>query len=583
MADGDNALPQQLDMTKSIPVGSGKVAPQAGGDALPASLDMSKSQPLPGRMKTEGPQDFGSVTGNIAIGALKGTLQDVDAAGHALKAMGSAVPMPGNMDKEAGAIIPASGLRAEDAAATPHGGAQQIGTGLEEAGEWAAGDEALSALAKMPKIPPQILEMAEKYPTMTKILTSQAAKKAERVALSTAEGGAQGAVHGTAEGKSAQEAEGGALGGGLGESVVQIGSELASLAGKRVGIGTTAEQDAMRGYKPSKRNNQFLDKFQTSAPVLQADPAFREATTVRDQVDAIDDVRKNWWVQKVQPVIDSVMPNGTKVADVPLSGLEISNAIRSRIPSAMTEQSPEEAAKMDAIAKKFIPDPHGFTKPLPIGKAEETLEHYNALVARTGYWSKPASERAAMMKTDGELAGNMAAADAIRDELYKRLGIVVPGTDMAELKKTYGALRSVQDELQGRINVEGRQAPTSLKELVGLTAGIATGGVHGALAAAVPFIDREANTTARLVKRATAKQAGAEPGMATKLVTGAGKLADKTIPPATAAAGEVAGEDQPSGHHALIRTSDGAFHTVPVEHLDTVRQRDPNVTVISEK
>ena len=95
--------------------------------------------------------------------------------------------------------------------------------------------------------------------------------------------------------------------------------------------------------------------------------------------------------------------------------------------------------------------------------------------------------------------------------------------------------------------------------------------------------DREANTTARLVKRATAKQAGAEPGFGTKLVTGAGKLVDKTVPPAAAAAGEQLGESQPSGHHALIRTSDGAFHTVPVEHLDTVRQRDPDVTVISEK
>ena len=277
------------------------------------------------------------------------------------------------------------------------------------------------------------------------------------------------------------------------------------------------------------------------------------------------------------------MPNGQKVADVPLSGLNISNAIRSRIPSAMEEHSPEEAAKMRAVSDHFTPDPTRLRQPVPIGKAEETLEHYNALVARTGYWSKPATERAAMMKTDGELAGNMAAADAIREELYNRLGVVVPGTDMADLKKTYGALRNVQNELTGRINVEGRQAPTSLKELVGLTAGVATGGLHGLAAAAIPMIDREANTTTRLVKRATAKQAGAEPGLATKLVTGAGKLVDKTVPPAAAAAGEQLGESQPSGNHALIRTSDGAFHTVPVEYIDHVKQRDPGVIVLSEK
>ena len=355
------------------------------------------------------------------------------------------------------------------------------------------------------------------------------------------------------------------------------------MAGKRVGIGTTAEQDAVRGLNPRKSNVRFLADFQTAAPHMQADSEFANAKTVRDQVDALNDVRSNWWTQKVQPIIDSTMPNGQKVADVPLSGLNISNAIRSRIPSAMEEHSPEEAAKMRAVSDHFTPDPTQLRQPIPIGKAEDALEHYNALVARTGYWSKPASERAAMMKTDGELAGNMAAADAIRDELYNRLSVVVPGTDMADLKKTYGALRNVQNELTGRINVEGRQAPTSLKELVGLTAGVATGGLHGMAAAAIPMIDREANTTTRLVKRATAKQAGAEPGLATKLVTGAGKLVDKTVPPAAAAAGEQLGESQPSGNHALIRTSDGAFHTVPVEYIDHVKQRDPGATVLSEK
>jgi hypothetical protein len=581
MAGEDNALPQ-LDMSTSVPISKSgaPTAPAAGGEALPA-LDMSTSQPIPtgagaSRVATTGPQDFGSVTGNIAIGALKGTLQDADAAAHGLKAMGSAVPMPGHMDPEIGAIIPQAGVKAMDTAVTPHGGAQQIGSGLEQAAEWYAGDEALTGLSKLQRIPEGVLALAEKYPTATKILTSPAAKKVGRIGLSAAEGGAQGAVHGVAEGKSAQEAEGGAIGAGVGESAVAIGSELASLAGKRVGIGTTAEQDAMRGFKPRKSNVKFLDDFQIAAPHMQADPDFASAKNVRDQVDALNDVRSNWWNQKVKPPID-------RNANVPLNGLEISNSIRAKIPSAMKEHSPEEAAKMQAISDHFTPDSTGLRQPLPIGKAEETLEHYNALVARTGYWSKPASERAAMMKTDGELAGNMAAADAIRDELFNRLKILEPGTDMNELKKTYGALRNVQNELTGRINVEGRQAPTSLKELVGLTAGVATGGLHGAMAAAVPMIDREANTATRLVKRATAKQAGAEPGIGTKLVTGAGKLAAATVPPAMAALGEKAGEAAPSGQHILIRASDGSFHTFPAESLDHARQIDPGLQILSDK
>jgi hypothetical protein len=575
MANDQNTVPvpqgatfaPENDAASSAPAAqpAGSVPVPAGASFAPVSQTKS--------LGTLGPNDFGSVTGNIAIGALKGTLQDADAAAHGLKAAGSAVPMPGHMSPETGAIIPEQGVKAMDAAATPHGGAQQIGSGLEQAAEWAAGDEALTSLAKMQKIPESVLAMAEKYPTMTKILTSQAAKKAERVAVSSAEGGAQGAVHGVAEGKSAHEAEGGAVGGAVGESAVAIGSELAGLAGKRVGIGTSAEEDAMRGFKPGKRNNRFLDDFQRAAPHMQADPAFASANNVKDQVEALDDVRKNWWQQQVQPLVD-------RNATVPLGGIHIRNSISAQIPESMKKFHPEQAADIEKFANEFMP---GQVFNLNIKDAERDLEYFNAQLGATGYWTKPASERAAMLKTNPDVIKASAASDAIRDELYNKLNTLEPGTDMQELKKTYGSLRNVQNELQGRVNVEGRQAPTSLKELVGLTAGIATGGLHGAMAAAVPMIDREANTATRLVKRATAKQAGAEPGAATKVIRGTGKVAEAVVPPGSAAAGEKVGEGAPSGQHALIRTSDGAFHTVPVEYIDHVKQRDPGATVLSEK
>lgn len=569
MAGDQNTVPVPQGASFAPTDAAPTAPPAATGGTVPVPTGASFQ-----RVKMEGPQDFGSVTGNIAIGALKGVLQDADAAAHGLKAAGSAVPMPGNMNPEAGAIIPETGVKAMDAEATPHGGPQEIGSGIEQAAEWAGGDEALSGLAKMSKIPEGVLALAEKYPTTAKILLNPAAKKGARVALSSAEGGAQGAIHGVAEGKSKQEAEGGALGAGVGESAVAIGSELASLAGKRVGIGTSAEQDAMRGFKPRVGNNRFLDDFQRAAPHMQADPDFHAAgSDVRGQVEALDNVRKNWWQQQVQPHID-------KNETVPLGGINIRNQISAQIPASMKKFEPEKAAEVERFANQFMP---GQVFALNVGDAERDLEYMNAKLTNTGYWKMDSSQRAAALKGNPEVIMYASAGDAIRDELYSKLATLEPGTDMAELKKTYGSLRNVQKELEARATVEGRQAPTSLKELVGLTAGIATGGVHGAMAAAIPMIDREANTAGRLVKRATQKQATGEEGSVAKVVRGAGRVAEAVVPPTAAAAGEKGGEAMPSGQHALVRASDGSFHTFPVEQLDTARKVDPGLTVLSEK
>jgi hypothetical protein len=503
-----------------------------------------------GQPSTTPPPDreAGNVLENIGAGIAKGAEQTVVPVAEGL----NKIPVVGET------LAPKAGIDAMKQQSQTQGIGQGMGSALETTGEFMAGDEALSGLLKLSKIPEGVLALAEKYPKTLKAITAAA-----NVAKTSAEGAAQGAIHGEAEGKAKQEAEGGALGGALGESATQIAGELLGAVGQRVGIGTSGEQDALRGFRPGKRNTRFLDDFQTAAPHLQADPAFRDATNLKDQVDAISDVRQNWWKQQVQPWVD-------KHAAVPLSGIDIRNNIEAKIPESMKKFNPDQAADIQRFANDFMP---GQVFALNIGDAERDLEYFNAKLAATGYWNKMTAERAAMLKTNPEAIKASAAADAIRDELYNRLSMVEPGVDMAKLKQTYGALRNVGDELQGRVNVEGRQAPTSLKELVGLIAGVATGGLKGAAAAAIPAIDREANTATRLVGRATRKAATGQEGPIVNTIKKTVGAAGEVAPAAAAVTGENEGR-------VYFKDSNGGLHSVPAEHLHLAQQVDPNIKIV---
>lgn len=558
--------------TEPIPAGAtlGPVAATQATEPIPTGATLGERVG-----QTPETPHTGSILGDVAIGALKGGVHVLSGIGGAALETAEGAKNVVNKVLPAGAQIPdiPEKFRQE------RNIGEQIGGGVEDIGEFLAGDAALEGLAKATKV----VELADKYPIVAKTLKlakdhpaiAKMITTTGNIAKSAAIGGTQGAVKGAAEGKTAEEAEGGAIGGALGESATQIGAELLGAVGKRVGIGTTAEQDAMRGFKPGKRNMRFLDDFNTAAPILQADPAFRDAANVKDQVDAINDVRRNWWQTQVQPIID-------KHKGIPLNGDNIATSIRNAIPEAMKEYSPDEAKIMEDKANQWIAGGQlgstAMAKPSRntfIGKAEDALEHYNALVTKSGYWSKMPAERAALLKTDGELAGNLATANAIRDELYHRLEILEPGANMTQLKKTYGALRNVGDELQGRVNVEGRQAPTSLKELVGLVAGVATGGAHGLAAMAIPAIDREANTAQRLVSRATRKAATGGEGPVSRAVTGIARTAGAVAP----AAGAAIGEEAAAPTRVTYQASDGSLHSVPIDQLDAARKVDPNLTV----
>jgi hypothetical protein len=158
--------------------------------------------------------------------------------------------------------------------------------------------------------------------------------------------------------------------------------------------------------------------------------------------------------------------------------------------------------------------PHGGVVPGPdvLSRPElapEAVRHLNAKLTDGGWWKKSGSERAAAAKIGDPLAVTDDAARLIREKLYDHLE-TVGETGIRDLKQQYGALSSIEHSLRGQVNVVGRQAPLSLKELIGLTVAAATGPKGWAIAA-IPYIDKFVNNPARMAARATRAAIGEEP------------------------------------------------------------------------
>lgn len=536
-------------------------------------LDSAPSSAPPQTLQLDEPSTASSVAPppergmleNIVGGIAKGAAKSVTGIGNAL-ATGA--------EKITGQ--PASSLHATfaDDREKPST-ARDIGEGIENIKEFGMGsgvvEEGMEGLAKATKL----VDMAKRYPLIAETL--QMAKEHPIIAKIMGEsakgatvGGAQGAVKGSAEGKTKEGAEGGAIGGGAGSVVATAAAEaatpIAKMLGKTLGIGTSATEDAVRGARPGKRNYKFAENFERAASYMDAENLNSPAKTIEDWADHTENARNNLYQQKIQPLV-------AKHTTEPLGGVNIADSIRDEIPSAMKIEDPDQAKIMEDIANNFLP---GQKFQLQIGDAEDRLQYYNAKLAATGFWSKMPSERAALLKTNGTIAGLKAAGDAIRDEFYGRLEQLEPGANIANLKRDYGALRNVEDEIRGRVNVSDRQAPLSLKETIGIITGLGHGGPIGAAMAAIPMLDRFGNSPENLIARGVQKAARpGEEGIVAKGAQKVGKAAKEAAPQAGAMAGAGAGR-------IIFTASDGSTHSIPnnenaIAHAKAI---DPGLQIV---
>ena len=549
------AVPGQvkLDMSTAQPIQSSAPPSQTGMDDVAARHARS----APAGVNYGSSEDTG-ILSNLATGVAKG----------------AATTIQGAANLAGGRKLVNEGMLG-DTDTAPQGVSQDIGEGVENIGEFAMGDLGLEGLAKAAKI----TEMAGKYPLIAKTLAMAKehpviAKILGETVKGATTGGAQGVVKGEAEGKAKEGLEGGALGGGIGggagAAIESAVTPLAEAVAQKAGIGTSATKDAVMGARPGKRNYRFAEDFLRAAPRIDdVEAQFAKmgdpAKNVEDWADRAGAAREIVYKNKIQPLIND-HPNEV------LGNQNIVNGATKEIPDAMREYSPDEAAKMEQIISQFQPG----GKVIPLQKAEDAIQHFNAELSKTGYWSRMPQEREDLLKTDGTIAGYKAIADSLRDEFYGRLKQLNPGSDIAELKKDYGALANVENEFRGRVNVNDRQAPISLKETIGLITGMGTGGVGGAAIAALPFVDRMVNSPERMIGRAVQKAARpGEEGIAAKAVQGAGRAAKKANQTLAAPVGSGLGR-------IIFTASDGSTHSIPDDHqaLAHARTIDPGLKIV---
>ena len=282
---------------------------------------------------------------------------------------------------------------------------------------------------------------------------------------------------------------------------------------------------------------------------------------IGEAADRISDVRRKIWTDEVMPAIDR---HANEIFDT----TAVANKVRKLADApALQKNFPEDAKFLQQFADKYTSGSPLFSGDKTVAEAEKEIELYNSKLANEGYWKKTPKERVVMEKADPKIAAWRAASDEIRDGLYKHLDKAgEPG--VAALKDEYGAIGNVENEIRGQVNVAGRQRPISLKQIIGMTAGLAHGGPLGALAAALPIVDKLYNAPEELLNRAVAKSVPAGP---VKQVV---QQVAPTVGKAAKAAAGVAGENI-----LTFTASDGSVHKVNADQWGKVKEMDPGAKV----
>ena len=579
MANPQQTAPQFSNIT---PVEGGSAPAQTAAPAPTPSGQFTNIQPLPGTEDSSAAQSGAelpnSVFGNADTNSVAGNL----VAGFSKEANKSAqglIDLANKANRKLGGVggdIPSLPVTQLGENLDTKGTAQNIGGGVENIAEFAVGDEALSGLAKAAKI----VELGDKYPLIKRTLELAKqhpviAKMIGEAGKSAVVGGAQGAVKGAAEGDAATGAKEGAIGGAVGGVVGTALSEgmgaAARWAGEKVGLIPNVVKDASVGMKPRKGNVNAVQDFLRIGPKLDEINVANGggAATHEDWANIAKEARESVYQDKVEPLLQQY---GTR----PLSGIDIKNRISADIPETLKKVSPEKAAQVEQFAQQFMP---GQVFQLTANEAEQYIQHFNAELTATGYWKLDPSSRSALEKVNPDIIKWKAAGDAIRDELYSKLGDwqvadhVANPVDMRAAKLDYGAARNVENELRGQINVQNRQSKISLKDVIALAAGIAHGGPGGAVIAALPVADKIFNSPAASFGRAVKAVGRPGEGAAARVVQGVSAL-HSAVPKAS----EMIGAEAP---RLFFTASDGSQHSIPDNEnaLAHAKSIDPGLQV----
>jgi hypothetical protein len=275
-------------------------------------------------------------------------------------------------------------------------------------------------------------------------------KAAPLVGRMAAEGATAGAVAGVQTGGDPVATTAAA---GLGAAAPAAGAAASAAykALKPAVTRLTPAQSLVRALKPKATNLQFNTALERAMPELKASEQSigRPISGIDDLLNATKDAKKRIWAEY------EVMAGPQRLRGV--SGEPIAEAIEGSIPAKLRLENPERAAALQSVADKYR---RAFT----VQELEELLKDTNAEL-RSYYAKYPTAQRAAT-EGNAEVAHTVAQGNALRKLIYNTLDDIGEGAGPAELKKRYGSLLNVEEEIYRRQNVAARQAPESLSEQI---------------------------------------------------------------------------------------------------------------------
>ena len=220
-------------------------------------------------------------------------------------------------------------------------------------------------------------------------------------------------------------------------------------------VAPAIETQLTKAIKPAKNNTGWFDAVKNVLPDLRetAQKLKIPINNIEDFSNVIKLTKDRIWktyTDILGPHADQTI-DGNQVADAMLNSLDKRTQVQNR---GLVEKLTDKAAT--------------YRKPLSLADAEEFLQSANNdlhnFYAKNKVGQKVAS-------SDPEFAPVLAEAQALRDALYSKLNDLT-GEDAAFLKKKYGDLSNIQNEVIGRKNVAARQNPDSLAEQIGFAQGI---------------------------------------------------------------------------------------------------------------
>lgn len=426
-------------------------APQTGGLTLAqiqAQQNAPKPDPLNGFHQIDQPGFFQKTLQGVAAPFLK--LARVP-AGLAESAIGA---ISGNeIDKKRGADL----LSTKPADFGPLGRVNQagydengnklsigntvkeaVGTGLEMGSYFVGGEAAGGAKGLLENGVKQVLKTGAKEGAAIGGLgsTGSALQDKNATPLSVVGTGLTGTILGTATG---------AIPG-----LVKEGAELVNNV-KNI-ISPDVESALMRAIKPGKNNINFGKDLNMALPEVSDTLKLKGIDTgkmsINDLQSAILDTKKRIWDQ--YETVKS--PN----AHVQIDTAPIADSIEKTITPRFEMQNPNKADQIRGLADQYR------AKTMTVGEAEQFLQEANAELHSYYAKNKVGQHVAA---SDPEIAAVVKEANGLREQLYGKLDELTGG-DAGQIKKLYGALTNIGNEVEGRAQVFNRQNPASLQETI---------------------------------------------------------------------------------------------------------------------